>query len=97
MWRQRVRWSRGHRLVFLARFKDLMKSLFSKNSKHKISVWDITMNIMPFCLIVLGINLFHLIFLLFTPLFSDISLQFVFLNNPGYGFMGVVVAKLFGV
>lgn len=97
MWRQRVRWSRGHWLVFLARFKDLMKSLFSKNSKHKISVWDITMNIMPFCLIVLGINLFHLIFLLFTPLFSDISLQFVFLNNPGYGFIGVVVAKLFGV
>lgn len=34
MWRQRVRWSRGHLLVFFTRVKDLFKSLFKHNKKN---------------------------------------------------------------
>ena len=47
MWRQRVRWSRGHLLVFYARFCDLFKNLFKKGTKHRGSVYDIMVNITP--------------------------------------------------
>ena len=97
MWRQRVRWSRGHWLVFVQRIKDLILGLFSKKTKYKVSVYDITMCILPFCLILLGINLLQAILLLFTPLFSDLSIQYVFLDNPSYGLLGDIVAKIFGV
>ena len=49
MWRQRVRWSRGHLLVLLSRVGDLIKALFSPHKKHKMSIWDILMNCLPFC------------------------------------------------
>lgn len=97
MWRQRVRWSRGHWLVFVQRIKDLFKGLFNKEINHKFSLYDITMNILPFCLILLGINVLHFILLLFTPLFSDISLRYVFFDNPSYGFLGDIIAKMAGV
>lgn len=63
MWRQRVRWSRGHLLVCLARFTDLIKALFSKKTKHKFSVYDIFANILPFCVVITLIFLLHQVIL----------------------------------
>ena len=55
MWRQRVRWARGRWLVFLARFWDLMRCLFSpggKNgNKYKFSVYDTIVKLLPICVI----------------------------------------------
>ncbi len=70
MWRQRVRWSRGHLLVCITRLKDLIKSLFSRKKEHKykVSLYDNIANILPFCLIFLGIGIVQFILLLFAPL-----------------------------
>lgn len=55
MLRQRLRWSKGHLLVCLTRYADLIKSLFTPKrkggAKHKFSIYDMSVNIMPFCII----------------------------------------------
>lgn len=75
MWRQRLRWSRGHLLVCVTRFKDLIKSLFSSKKEHKNkgSIYDIFINCMPICPITFGIGLLQFIMYLFAPL-AGISL-----------------------
>lgn len=71
MWRQRLRWSRGHLLVCITRFKDLIKSLFSrKKHKNKGSVYDMFINCMPVCAIVTAIGALQMIAYLFSPLFG---------------------------
>lgn len=65
MWRQRVRWSRGHLIVFYTRIKDLVKSLFGKGTKRRFSVYDIFSNVLPstlffFALQILQIALYSL-------------------------------------
>ncbi len=70
MWRQRVRWSRGHLLVLLSRVGDLIKALFSPHQKHKMSIWDILMNCLPFCLVLGFIGILQYILLAFSPLFG---------------------------
>ena len=52
MWRQRVRWSRGHLLVFYARFREMFCALFKKDTKHRVSLYDITAYILPLPLMV---------------------------------------------
>ena len=74
MWRQRVRWSRGHLLVFFSKTKALLKNLFSgKKGKHKVSTYDILINIMPFCLVLTGIGLLQFILLCFAPLIDGVG------------------------
>ncbi len=70
MWRQRLRWSRGHLLVCVTRFKDLLKCLFSpkREFKNKGSVYDLFINCMPICTIVTVIGLLQLIAYAFAPL-----------------------------
>ena len=71
MWRQRLRWSRGHLLVCITRFKDLIKSLFSrKKHKNKGSVYDMFINCMPVCAIVTAIGALQMIAYLLSPLFG---------------------------
>ena len=70
MWRQRVRWSRGHLLVYFQKTKELLKSLFSFKKKNKVSTYDILINIMPFCLVLTTIGILQFIMLLFSPLFG---------------------------
>lgn len=81
MWRQRVRWSRGHLLVCVTRFKDLVKSFWSPKYSHrnKMSLYDIFINCMPICLVTLGIGLAQLICYLFAPL-AGINLGFALLQ-----------------
>ncbi|MCQ2564780.1 MAG: glycosyltransferase family 2 protein [Clostridia bacterium] len=71
MWRQRVRWSRGHLLVCVTRLKELFRNLFAKKDKHalKVSTYDMIANIMPFGLILTGLTILQVALLLFSPLF----------------------------
>lgn len=78
MWRQRVRWAKGHLLVCVSRLKDLMHALFTPASRggnrNKFSIYDISVNILPVCIInaclfLLQIGLYIAAFL-FTQ-FSD--------------------------
>lgn len=70
MWRQRIRWSRGHLLVCLTRLKDLLKSLFTPGKKHKnkFSLFDNIANTLPFCLILTTLGILNFVLLLFAPL-----------------------------
>ena len=70
MWRQRVRWSRGHLLVLYSRVKDLLKALFSPKTKHRMSTFDIAMNCLPFCLVLGFIGILQYILLAFAPCFG---------------------------
>ena len=68
MWRQRVRWSRGHLLVFYARFKELFAGLFKKETKHRMSLYDITVYILPSPLILLILMILQAGLMLLAPL-----------------------------
>ena len=70
MWRQRVRWQRGHLLVLVSRVKDLFKALFSPKTKYRGSVYDIFMNCLPFCLLLGFIGILQYVLLAFAPLFG---------------------------
>ena len=65
MWRQRVRWAKGHLLVCISRLKDLLRALFTPASKggsrQKFSIYDISVNILPVCIISAGIFLIQII------------------------------------
>lgn len=83
MWRQRVRWSRGHLIVFFTRIKDLIHALFSPKTKHRVSIYDITVNTLPVPLIFLFIYALQLILLLIAPLIDKgLSFGDLFLGNP---------------
>lgn len=72
MWRQRVRWQRGHLLVCKTRFKDLLRCIFSPKKEHsnKVSLYDIFINCMPILLVTLGLGLLQFVCTLFAPLFG---------------------------
>lgn len=78
MFTQRLRWQKGHLLVCITRFKDLIKSLFTPKKKggspHKFSIYDLTINILPVLFISGCTLLINLILPLLAPLFgSDVS------------------------
>ena len=77
MLRQRLRWCRGHWLVFLAKGKELFLSLFKskKKTKHKFSAYDILINILPMGLIAFVLFILQIILLAFTPIFSTLYLE----------------------
>ena len=85
MWRQRVRWSRGHLLVFYARIKDLIASLFRRRQPHKGSLYDITINILPATLLWLVIFLLQTAALLLVPVVDpSMTLREVFWGNGDF-------------
>lgn len=75
MWRQRLRWAKGHLLVCVTRFKDMLRSLFSRKSKggnpNKGSAYDITVNILPVCVITTAMFLLQAVALTLSPIFVD--------------------------
>lgn len=75
MLRQRLRWAKGHLLVFLTRFKALFKRLFKRTPKgqkqNKVSTYDIMVNIMPICVMSATIVILNWIFILLTPCFMS--------------------------
>ncbi|MBQ3894122.1 MAG: glycosyltransferase family 2 protein [Clostridia bacterium] len=79
MWRQRVRWSRGHLLVFYARFRDLFSSLFKKKTRHRVSLYDITAFILPVTLILILLQILQFGLMMIAPLVdSSVTLREVF-------------------
>lgn len=74
MLRQRLRWARGHMIVFFTRFKKLMKSLFRPKSKgghdNKFSVYDISVSIMPLGVMGVVLGLVQLVCFAVAPLFG---------------------------
>lgn len=74
MWKQRLRWSKGHLLVCITRFKDLVKGLFKSpkkgGTKYKISTYDILINIMPICVISSSLFILQFILVAITPIFE---------------------------
>ena len=73
MWRQRVRWCRGRWLVCVARLKDLIKSLFKPKSKggspYKGSVYDMTVKVLPVCILTTALFAARLIAVCLAPVF----------------------------
>lgn len=74
MLRQRLRWGKGHLLVCVTRYKDLIKSLFKPKSKggnlHKFSAYDFSVNVLPICIIAAFLFIAQLICLGLAPVFG---------------------------
>ncbi len=82
MWRQRVRWSRGHLLVFYARFGDLFKHLFKKETKHRLSLYDITAYILPSPLFMMILQALQFVLMMLAPVFDkSVTLSQIFLGT----------------
>lgn len=73
--RQRLRWAKGHLLVCITRFKDLLKGLFKPKKKggveHKVSTYDIFVNILPICVISSSIFILRLVFIAVALCFGE--------------------------
>ena len=74
MLRQRLRWARGHMIVFFTRFRTLMKSLFSRENgldgRRRFSVFDISASILPLGVISVALLLVQLGGIALCPLFG---------------------------
>ena len=74
MLRQRLRWARGHMIVFFTRFRTLMKSLFSRGNgldgRRRFSVFDISASILPLGVISIALLLVQLGCIALCPLFG---------------------------
>ncbi|MBQ7336069.1 MAG: glycosyltransferase family 2 protein [Clostridia bacterium] len=74
MWRQRVRWAKGHLLVCVSRWKEMIKMLFTRPTDgtkiHRASIYDISVNIMPVCVISAAITVLQILFVLLAPAFG---------------------------
>lgn len=74
MYRQRLRWARGHTIVFFTRFFKLIKSIFTPKSKggkdNKFSQYDIAVSIMPVGAIGVALWLVQLALIALSPLFG---------------------------
>ena len=74
MLRQRMRWARGHTLVFFTKYFKLLKSIFTPKRKggaaNKYSAYDISVAIMPLGAIAVFTWLAHLVCIALCPLFG---------------------------
>ena len=77
MWRQKVRWARGHFLVFFTRYKDIIKAQFKSKKKggcpNKGSLHDISINILPIMLLTTVVNVSQVIALIICRIVSGIN------------------------
>jgi cellulose synthase/poly-beta-1,6-N-acetylglucosamine synthase-like glycosyltransferase len=74
MVRQRLRWAKGHLLVCVTRFSDMIRGIFKPRSKggirNKGSMFDFFVNSLPVCVIATAISVLQFIAILFSPLFG---------------------------
>lgn len=74
MLRQRLRWARGHTLVFFTRFATLIKAIFKSRKKggkpDKFSMYDISVSIMPLGAMGVLLGILNLICVALSPLFG---------------------------
>lgn len=101
MFRQRIRWAKGHLQVFRKRFFKLFKSLFKKQEKdqeyHKFSCYDIMVNIFPLYIVTAILFIVQQIMLAFAPLFQNIDVGAYWLGQLKTWAISVVVAYVFMV
>ncbi len=106
MWRQRVRWSRGRWLVCLARFKDLVRALFTSKekggNKYKFSTYDMTVKVLPVCILTTALFFARLVAVMLAPAFyptlytmSECLLNWLFrsLFFFGISYISMVIAS----
>ena len=70
MLRQRLRWQKGHLLVFKIKFFELFKNLFKKKS-FKVSTYDIAYEILPLGAITIFSAILQTLLLLLCPIFNE--------------------------
>lgn len=74
MWRQRLRWARGHTVVFFTRFAKLIKGIFTGKKRgghdNKYSQYDIAVEIMPLGAMGVLLMILQLICIALCPLFG---------------------------
>lgn len=92
MFRQRLRWQRGHMLVFLTRCRDLIKGMFKPKKKGgcqiKGSLYDISANIMPILVTTFVLFFVQLGLTALAPVIQDISAAEVWKQwGINFGFM----------
>ena len=72
MFRQRLRWAKGHLLVCLTKASQLFKRLFKRNTKeekvNRFSTYDIFINILPLCVISAFVSIANFICIALSPL-----------------------------
>ncbi len=87
MWRQRIRWARGHLLVFISRYFDILSFLFtpkrSVSIKQKLSVYDLSVNVLPIGIIGVGLAIFHFLSLLCCRVFGDYDVAWALRDYVG--------------
>lgn len=99
MLRQRLRWAKGHLLVCLSRYWDLLKGIFKPKKrgggKYKVSLYDISVNILPVCVITTFLFFAQAVCYAFAPLFG-FDAATVWINwaiNLGYSAAGFYAAN----
>ena len=82
MWRQRLRWSRGHLIVCYTRAKKLIKNIFNKQKTNRGSIYDITANVLPAILFIFFLQILQFVLLMLAPhIDSGITYRDVFLGS----------------
>ena len=78
MLKQRTRWGKGHFLVCISRFKEILKGLVLPKkcggAEHKASMYDLMVNIAPVGIISIVLSILQIVFLCLSPLFGDYNL-----------------------
>ena len=78
MFKQRLRWAKGHFLVCMTRFTDIVKGLFKRKkkggSKFKGSLYDFSVNIAPIGILTLSLSFLQIFLLCLSPLFGDYNI-----------------------
>lgn len=106
MWRQRLRWARGHMVVFFTRWKALLKYVFTprkkgEEKKHRGSALDIAVAIMPLGVIAIAIAILQLLCMGLLPLFQtnylEIWKNYLILSaiKTGISYLGLVLSAVF--
>lgn len=73
MLRQRLRWARGHMIVFFTRYRELCRSFFTPKRKggcNKGSIYDISASILPLGVMSLGLGVLQTVCIALCPLFG---------------------------
>lgn len=100
MWRQRLRWAKGHLLVCTTRFKDILKGLFTPKKKGgcktKFSLYDIGSNIFPSLIITCVLTVLQQLLYLCSPLLGQDIIAVYAVKLPGMigGFLSSYVMLL---
>lgn len=78
MWKQRLRWARGHLTVYMCKCKKMVKSIVTPKKKgggkYKGSLYDMLIGLTPLCIITAVISVLQNIFFLLAPIFTDSTL-----------------------